>query len=632
MPHRSGAMVRATPLLTAGLLVGALLFGAAASCAQTPLLQIAQIQGAAHASPLAGQVVETEGVVTVKRATSFWIQDPSPDADPATSEALLVFGSTAASAVSVGDLIRIRGTVTEFRPGGSGGGNNLTTTELTAPTVVAIQSSGNPLPPATVIGSAGRMPPTTVIENDAGGSVETGGIFDPADDGIDFYESLEGMLIQVDNAVAVGPTSAFGEIPLLPDNGTGASVRTPRGGIIVRPTDFNPERVLTDDLLASAPAVKVGDRFTAPVIGVLDYSFGMFKLNVTTALTPVDGGLTREVAAAPTAHEIAVATYNVENLSAAGAGGNPTPQAVFDRHADIIVRHLRAPDLVAIEEIQDDSGVTDDGVVGAAATWTRLIQAIQAAGGPRYQYRQIDPLNNADGGAPGANIRVGFLFRTDRGLAFVDRPGGDATTPVQVVNTPAGPRLSVSPGRVDPQNPAWSTPEGVRKPLAGEFRARGKKLFVIANHWKSKSGDQPLFGRFQPPSLVTEAQRIAEAQVVRDFVDEILAADPQASIIVLGDLNDFEFSAPLIVLKGTSGAPTELHALIETLAPGERYTYVFEGNSQSLDHIVLSHNLFAHFDFAYHVVHVNSEFPDQASDHEPQVVRLDLRGRPTPKP
>jgi predicted extracellular nuclease len=185
---------------------------------------------------------------------------------------------------------------------------------------------------------------------------------------------------------------------------------------------------------------------------------------------------------------------------------------------------------------------------------------------------------------------------------------------------------------VHPRHPAWSTPEGVRKPLAGEFRARGKTLFVIANHWKSKNGDQPLFGRFQPPSRLTEAQRIVEAQVVRDFVDEILAADPQANIIVLGDLNDFEFSPPLVVLKGTSGARTELHALIETLAPGERYTYVFEGNSQSLDHIVLSRNLFAHFDFAYDVVHVNSEFPDQASDHEPQVVRLDLRGRSTPRP
>ena len=59
-----------------------------------------------------------------------------------------------------------------------------------------------------------------------------------------------------------------------------------------------------------------------------------------------------------------------------------------------------------------------------------------------------------------------------------------------------------------------------RKPLAGEFRMRGKKVFVIANHFNSKGGDQPLFGRFQPPARVSEAQRHAQAQVVNDFVDE----------------------------------------------------------------------------------------------------------------
>src|SRR5207249_11574656 len=76
----------------------------------------------------------------------------------------------------------------------------------------------------------------------------------------------------------------------------------------------------------------------------------------------------------------------------------------------------------------------------------------------------------------------------------------------------------------------------------------------------------------------------------------------------------------------------ELHALIETLEESERYTYVFDGNSQVLDHILFSDNLFTHFQFEYDVVHVNSEFPDQASDHEPQVVRLDLRRSASPKP
>jgi hypothetical protein len=330
------------------------------------------------------------------------------------------------------------------------------------------------------------------------------------------------------------------------------------------------------------------------------------------------------VTATPTDQQIVVATYNVENLDPSDGA------AAFARHAQIIVNNLRSPDLLAIEEIQDNTGATDDGVTDASVTWNTLIQAIKAAGGPAYLYRQIDPLNNQDGGEPGGNIRVGFLFRTDRGLTFIDRPGGDATTPVHVVSTPSGPRLSISPGRIDPQNPAWSTPEKVRKPLAGEFLAHGRKLFVIANHWKSKSQDQPLFGRFQPPTRSTETQRDAEAQVVRNFVSEILAIDPQANVIVLGDLNDFEFSRPLTTLRGSGDL--ELHPLIETLPQNERYSYVFDGNSQTLDHILLSNSLFMHFEFVYDVVHANSEFPDQASDHEPQVVRLDLRGRPTPKP
>ena len=99
---------------------------------------------------------------------------------------------------------------------------------------------------------------------------------------------------------------------------------------------------------------------------------------------------------------------------------------------------------------------------------------------------------------------------------------------------------------------------------------------------------------------------------MNNFVDDILVVDSNAKIAVVGDLNDFEFSNPLNTLKGGV-----LNALIETLPQAERYTYVFEGNSQSLDHILLSDGLFDQ-PFAYDVVHVNAEFAAQASDHEPQ--------------
>ena len=244
--------------------------------------RIHDIQGAAQTSPLVGQTVSNvPGIVTVVRSNGFYLQDPNPDTNDATSEGIFVFTSSAPT-VAVGDSILVNGTVSEFRPGGSA--TNLTTTQIGTPTVTKL-SSGNALPAPTILGNGGRMIPTTVIENDATNNVETSNIFDPSQDGIDFYESLEGMLLQVNNAVAVGPTNSFGEIPVLADNGANAGTRTARGGIVIQAGDFNPERIIIDDaIIANPPKVNVGDKFNAPITGVLDYSFSNFKLLNTQAL------------------------------------------------------------------------------------------------------------------------------------------------------------------------------------------------------------------------------------------------------------------------------------------------------------------------------------------------------------
>ncbi len=571
---------------------------------------IHDIQGASHLSPRNGQTVAgVRGVVTALTSGGFWFQDPKPDSQAATSEGLFVFTSSAPT-VTVGDLVQVSGRVSEFRPGGDA--NNLTTTELTGPSI-SVASSGNPLPAATVVGIGGRVPPGEVIEDDATGDVEASGAFDPSRDGIDFYESLEGMRVRLNNAVAVGPSNDFGEIPVVGDGGVLARVRTGRGGIVVRPGDFNPERVFLDDTLAPTPAVNVRDRFPGAVVGVLDYSFGNYKLEVTATPSALAGGLAREATAAVAADQLSVATFNVENLDPAD------PPEKFAALAGLIVSNLKAPDLVAVEEIQDNNGPTNDAVVDASVTFDRLISAIQTAGGPTYGFRQIDPVDDQDGGEPGGNIRVGFLFRSDRGLAFIDRPGGTSTAATTVVGSGAGTRLSFSPGRIDPANAAFNAS---RKPLAGELSFNGRHLFVIANHFNSKGGDQPLFGRFQPPTRGSEVQRNQQAQIVHDFVVALRAADPNANVVVLGDLNDFEFSTALATLR--AGV---LHDLIETLPQSERYTYDFEGNSQSLDHILLSDALFRDRGFSYDAVHVNSEFATQASDHDPQVVRITLKAR-----
>ena len=593
--------------------------------------KIREIQGLAHVSPLnEKQVKDVEGVVTARRTAGgrgFWIQDPAPDASNDTSEGIFVF-TNAAPTVAVGDLVRVAGRVSEFRPSNA---NNLTLTQIVSPTVTPV-SSGNAVPAATIVGIGGRTPPTAVIDNDTNGSVETGPTtFDPSQDGLDFWESLEGMLVQVNDGAVVNETESFGEITLLPDNGLWATgTRTPRGGILAAPgyTDFNPERLAIDDEILrdqisprpsrAMPVMDVGARILGAIVGPLDYTFANYKIQALSVPAFLASTIGPETAQAPRDQEITVGTFNVENL-------DPSDGPLFDRLAHQIVDNLRSPDLLGIEEVQDNSGAANNGVVDATQTWTLLIQAITNAGGPLYEYRQIDPVNNQDGGAPGANIRVGFLFRTDRGLEFIDRPGGDSTTPTSVVATPSGPQLSLSPGRIDPANPSFAE---TRKSLAGEFRARGKKLFVVVNHFSSKNDDEPLMGHHQPPTRHTEGPRHGQAGVVNDFVNDILAVDADANVIVLGDINDFEFSETVNILEGDG----ELFSAIKTLPANERYSYVFEGNSQVLDQILLSRNLNERFPYAYDVVHVNSELSSQASDHEPSIVRINLTGRPTAKP
>jgi predicted extracellular nuclease len=592
-------------------------------------LRIRDIQGIGHVSPYETELVAgVEGVVTARRANGFFIQDPEPDSDDRTSEGLFVFTSGApAAAIAVGKAVEVSGRVTEFR----GAANALGLTQISAPTTTVV-GDGPPIA-ATVLGEGGRVPPNRIIDNDSLGDVDVNPMFDPDEDGIDFYETVEGMKVQVNDPYVVGPTASFGEIPVVGDGGRFAGPYTARGGLLAVPGDFNPERIHLDDEVLRAqsqsmPAANVRDRLST-VQGVVDYSFGNFKVQVLAPPTVTSGGLEKEVTEAPDEDELSVGSFNVENLTPLGANPSASQRAKYAALAETLVTRMKAPDIVAVEEIQDNNGTsggTSNTVVDASQTWADLIAAIAAAGGPTYDYRQIDPVAHQDGGAPGGNIRVGFLFRTDRGLRFVDRPGGTSTTATGVVDTKQGPRLTFSPGRIQPGDDAWLAS---RKPLAGEFTWRGRTLFAVANHFASKGGDDPLFGHFQPPVRHTENGpdgRHRQATLVNEFVRDLLAADKQARVIVLGDINDFDFSETVDILE-SGGALT---TLFDLLPENERYSYVFEGNSQVLDQILVSPTLL-HPSPEYDSVHMNAEFADQTSDHDPQVARLKLTGRLIPQ-
>nr|WSW65988.1 lamin tail domain-containing protein [Streptomyces sp. NBC_00995] len=570
-------------------------------------VRVHDIQGTTRVSPLDGKAVTgVPGIVTAVRtegSKGFWIQGTAPDADPRTGEGVFVYTGSTAPAVAVGDVVLVSGKVDEYYPSAT----TQSVTEITSPRTTVL-SSGNALPAPVALDAAAV--PAAYVPSAGGGSIDALPL-EPSTYALDLYESLEGTRVQIADTRVTGATTAYDEIwvTVEPEQNP-----TRRGGTLYSSyTDQNTGRikVMSLDTTRPFPVGNVGDVLSGTTTGVIDYaSFGGYNLQATQLGTLTDNGLRREVTRQQKGGELAVATYNVENLDALDA------QTKFDTLAAGVAVNLSSPDIVSLEEIQDDNGAVSDGTVGSEATLKRFTDAIVAAGGPRYAWRYVAPQDGQDGGEPGGNIRNVFLFNPDR-VSFVDRAGGDATTAVAAVPTRKGVTLSVSPGRIDPASTAW---DDSRKPLVGEFRFHGKPVFVIGNHFASKGGDQPLHGRYQEPSRGSETKRVQQAAEVNTFVKSLLAADKSARVVTLGDLNDFAFSPTMSALT----AGKALKPLITTLPADEQYSYVYEGNSQTLDHILTSPGIRR---FDYDVVHINAEFADQASDHDPQIVRIKVDGR-----
>ncbi|WP_030858637.1 endonuclease/exonuclease/phosphatase family protein [Streptomyces sp. NRRL S-37] len=575
------------------------------SPAHADTVRVHDIQGDTRTSPLAGQqVTGVTGIVTGVRtygsSRGFWIQDPAPDADPATSEGVFVFTSSTPKGVAVGDAVTVSGTVSEYVPGGTSSGNQ-SLTEITRPTFT-VTSSGNPLPAATTL-DARSVPAAYTPEPN--GSVNALPLR-PARYALDLYESLEGMTVQVSDTRVVGATDPYTELWVTVKP---YEHRNRRGGTVYGSYDAQNTGRLQIQSLGKAsdfPDANVGDTLAGTTAGPLDYNqYGGYTLVASELGTLESAGLRRETTREQRGTELAVATYNVENLDP----GDDT----FAAHAAAIVNNLRSPDIVSLEEIQDNNGATDDGTVAADLTMARLIEAIEAAGGPRYDWRSIDPADKQDGGEPGGNIRQAFLFNPAR-VSFTDRAGGDATTATGVTKIRGKAALTLSPGRVDPTSEAF---DDSRKPLAGEFTFRGRTVIVIANHFASKGGDQGLTSQYQPPVRGSETQRHLQAKAVHDFTAKILKTQKNADVVALGDINDFEFSETTEILEGRG----TLWSAVKSLPRSERYSYVYQGNSQALDQILISPSI-RRGAFTYDSVHINAEFHDQISDHDPQVLRF----------
>src|SRR5690606_25180149 len=181
-------------------------------------------------------------------------------------------------------------------------------------------------------------------------------------------------------------------VVVVTDLGRDAGILSPRNTLVLRQEDSNPERIILDDAFINMPAIRVGARFTQPIIGIMDYSFGNFKLQPTQKLHFEQGNNPPEAVTYELAEsELAFATYNVANF-------DPliSPERL-GALAEQIVFTLNSPDILALQEIQDDDGELDSAQTSASGNIDRLIQKVKQLGGPTYYALSIDPLRNADG-------------------------------------------------------------------------------------------------------------------------------------------------------------------------------------------------------------------------------------------
>ncbi len=607
--------------------------------APAPMVPIPAIQGAGHVSPfvaesfaawiaaegeLEGARVATTGVVTAVDGNGFYLQDPAGDGDPATSDALFVATEGAPEPIA-GQAVAVVGRVAETVPGGVAT-RNLPTTEIAAEYVEIFDAAPTVFPTATVLGAAGRLPPSETIDDDAFAA------FEPETDGIDFFESLEGMLVSLPQGVAVAGTNRFGELFVVADEAA-ASGLSARGTLNISPDDFNPEKIQIDADPDITPDFAVPEVDTligvAGVEGVVSYDFGNFQIVPTAPFAVTEGPLLgRETS--PLRGDLdtmTVATYNLLNLDPNDEDGDADiADGRFDAIARDIVEALGAPDILALQEVQDNSGSVDDGTVAADLTLATLVAAIEAAGGPSYEFIDNDLISdNASGGQPGGNIRTAFLYNPARVEA---RSEGN---------------LPDFAGLQDEGAPF----EGARLPIAGGFRFWGevpelstdppidpaRDVLIVNAHFSSKGGSAPILGTEQPfaarqeePGVngsLDERQAQAGAAALQGLIDAYTRADaPTAGLgaIVLGDFNEFEFVSPVAeILPGDdgTGAPRLVNTT-EYLPEDERYSFVFQGNSQSLDHILIDADIAAGAEVD--IVHLNAEFaarPGRASDHDP---------------
>jgi len=605
------------------------------------VVAIHELQGAGNRSPLLGELVAVEGIVTLRKFNGFFVQSApgEEDSDPLTSQGVFVFTTSAGAPVEaqVGNRVQVRGTVAEFTP--SSNVNQLPVTELTFATT-SVLSTGNPLPEPVVIDAS---------------------VLNAASD-TDFLERYEGMRVIVPELVVTGPvqgninesqaTSTSNGVFLGVPAGVARPFREPGISVLdVAPIpatlmppryDGNPEILRVDSRGDGVTLISVDAGATVSgLVGVLDYGTARYTVLPDPGVnaTVIDNA-TPTAVSVPGAGEITVASFNIlrffDDSAANNTGSSPTLtpaafQARLRKTANALCQFLHTPDILGVVEVEGIDALTalanavNDNLPGTCARNPRYV-AYLAEGNDVGGIDVGFLVSSAEvaSGLPRVNVNAVVQEGKD---AVISNPNGSAS----ILNDRPPLRLSAT---VNAANGAQYD------------------LTVIANHLRSLNDvNSAAAGSNGWPTAGDRVRdkRARQALFLADLVQARQAANPAERIVLLGDFNAYEFSDGLAdvmgIITGQQAAANEvlthldspvfppLLNMTNTAPVDDRYSFVFDGSAQTLDHVVVNQ---AVLDSASSVriehARINADFgndnfgdagvPMRVSDHDPVVAYL----------
>jgi len=549
---------------------------------------ICDIRGRGLWAAMAGQVVTVRGVVTGLSRHGFFIQNTRPGPDPHISDALFVFSPKWPA--PVGALLEVSGQVQDYVKQEHG----KPSTQMKLGDVRVLKRRGSEIKPFEL--TADNVPA------------------DPAELAA-FLNGLEGMLVTIAaGQTFIAPSNLYGDYVLILDaqKPVEGVVRTEQGGVLVEhhnPLRWYPGFRIRDYSLA--PRLNVGAKLNSRITGPLNYRVEAFQVAVSHPIEVKDDEIPWCVSRLkPEAGHLTIMTMNGFNLDIQVESPDKVNNPGLDIDDDwgdgrfltlakAVVEQANVPDIVALQEIQDNDGAEISEVVDASATYQGLVRVIKKLCGTAYQWVDIPPGVGADGGQPGGSIRNGFLYNPWR---------------VEM--------LEETVGLIGADDPAFIDS---RKPLVVHFREKttGHTLACINVHLASKRHQFGVFAPEQPGYDARLPIRVRQAEIVGEHLAGLRLQG--LDYYVTGDFNDTEESETLAAIVDEHNVN-----LVKTLPINQRYDYNHRGKLQVLMHGIVPGGL-AENHAEYDIIHGNEllgirpgQATDKPSDHAYVLAKIKL--------